>query len=107
MAVLVRTNAQTRSLEDELLRKEVPYTLVGGVRFYERAEIKDLIAYLRVLRNPRDGISLLRILNVPARGIGKGTQNNVALRKSAFFVLLTNICYNFFCRVLLTQPGFS
>ncbi|MEO8504682.1 MAG: UvrD-helicase domain-containing protein [Acidobacteriota bacterium] len=74
MAILVRTNAQTRSFEEELLRKEVPYTLVGGVRFYERAEIKDLIAYLRVLRNPRDGISLLRILNVPARGIGKGTQ---------------------------------
>lgn len=74
MAVLVRTNAQTRSLEEELLRQAVPYTLVGGVRFYERAEIKDLIAYLRVLRNPRDGVSLGRILNVPARGIGKGTQ---------------------------------
>ncbi len=74
MAVLVRTNAQTRSLEEELLRKELPYTLVGGVRFYERAEIKDLIAYLRVLRNPRDAVSMLRILNVPARGIGKGTQ---------------------------------
>jgi len=74
MAVLVRTNAQTRSLEEQLLRQEMPYTLVGGVRFYERAEIKDLIAYLRVLRNPRDAISMARILNVPARGIGKGTQ---------------------------------
>jgi DNA helicase II / ATP-dependent DNA helicase PcrA len=73
MAILVRTNAQTRALEDELLRQEVPYTLVGGVRFYERAEVKDLIAYLRVLRNPRDGLSLGRIINQPPRGIGKST----------------------------------
>ncbi|HRC83992.1 MAG TPA: 3'-5' exonuclease, partial [Thermoanaerobaculia bacterium] len=73
MAILVRTNAQTRAIEDELLRQEVPYTLVGGVRFYERAEIKDLIAYLRVLRNPRDTLSLSRIINQPPRGIGKST----------------------------------
>ena len=72
--MLVRTNAQTRALEDELLRREIPYTLVGGVRFYERAEIKDLVAYLRVLRNPRDTFSLARILNQPPRGIGKATQ---------------------------------
>ncbi len=73
MAILVRTNAQTRAIEDELLRQEVPYTLVGGVRFYERAEIKDVIAYLRVLRNPRDTLSLARIINQPPRGIGKTT----------------------------------
>ncbi|HYH45075.1 MAG TPA: UvrD-helicase domain-containing protein [Thermoanaerobaculia bacterium] len=73
LAVLVRTNAQTRSIEDELLRQEVAYSLVGGVRFYERAEIKDLIAYLRVLRNPRDSFSLMRIVNQPPRGIGKST----------------------------------
>ncbi|HMB52357.1 MAG TPA: UvrD-helicase domain-containing protein [Thermoanaerobaculia bacterium] len=73
MAILVRTNAQTRALEEELLRQEVPYVLVGGTRFYERAEIKDLVAYLRVLRNPRDEFSLLRILNQPPRGIGKAT----------------------------------
>ena len=72
-AVLVRTNAQTRAFEDEFFRSGVPYTLVGGVRFYERAEIKDLIAYLRLLRNPRDNFSLLRVLNQPPRGIGKGT----------------------------------
>jgi DNA helicase-2/ATP-dependent DNA helicase PcrA len=77
MAILVRTNAQTRALEEELIRREVPYTLVGGVRFYERAEIKDLLAYLRVLRNPYDDLSLLRILNVPARGIGKATQEQL------------------------------
>jgi len=73
MAILVRTNAQTRALEEELLRQAVPYVLVGGTRFYERAEIKDLVAYLRVLRNPRDEFSLLRILNQPPRGIGKAT----------------------------------
>jgi DNA helicase-2/ATP-dependent DNA helicase PcrA len=73
LAILVRTNAQTRAIEDELLAKEIPYSLVGGVRFYDRAEIKDLVAYLRVLRNPRDNFSLLRIINQPPRGIGKAT----------------------------------
>jgi DNA helicase-2/ATP-dependent DNA helicase PcrA len=73
LAILVRTNAQTRSLEEELLRQEVPYTLVGGVRFYDRAEIKDLVSYLRVLRNPRENLSLMRIVNQPPRGIGKST----------------------------------
>jgi len=82
MAVLVRTNAQTRALEEELLRQEVPYVLVGGTRFYQRAEIKDLIAYLRVLRNPRDEMSLLRILNQPPRGIGKTTRDQL-LRQAA------------------------
>ena len=73
MAVLVRTNAQTRAIEDELLAREVPYSLVGGVRFYDRAEIKDLVAYLRVIRNPRDNFSLMRVINQPPRGIGKAT----------------------------------
>ncbi len=73
MAILVRTNAQTRAFEDEFFRHRIPYTMVGGVRFYERSEIKDLVAYLRLLRNPRDAFSLSRILNVPPRGIGKTT----------------------------------
>ncbi len=80
IAVLVRTNAQTRAIEDELLAREIPYVLVGGVRFYERAEIKDLVAYLRVVRNPHDTFSLARILNQPPRGIGKATQELVALQ---------------------------
>ncbi|MCM2268731.1 MAG: UvrD-helicase domain-containing protein [Thermoanaerobaculia bacterium] len=78
LAILVRTNAQTRAFEDEFFRARIPYTLVGGVRFYERAEIKDVVAYLRVLRNPRDNFSLLRILNQPPRGIGKTTVALVA-----------------------------
>jgi DNA helicase II / ATP-dependent DNA helicase PcrA len=75
MAVLMRTNAQTRVLEEELMRRQVPYHLVAGTRFYERAEVKDVVAYLRVLRNPRDNLSLRRILNTPPRGIGKATQD--------------------------------
>jgi DNA helicase-2/ATP-dependent DNA helicase PcrA len=74
MAFLVRTNAQTRALEEELLRTETPYRLVGGTRFYERAEIKDLVAYLRVINDPSDEVSMRRILNQPPRGIGKTTQ---------------------------------
>ncbi len=74
MAILVRTNAQTRALEEELNRRGVAYQLIGGTRFYDRAEIKDLIAYLRVLRNPHDDYSLNRILNQPPRGIGAATE---------------------------------
>ena len=78
MAILVRTNAQTRALEERLIRAKVPYTLVAGVRFYERAEVKDAVAYLRVLRNPDDDVSMGRILNTPPRGIGKTTQDAIA-----------------------------
>jgi len=70
-AVLYRTNAQSRPFEEVLRSMRIPYTIVGGVRFYQRREIKDLVAYLRVLVNPADDISLLRVLNVPKRGIGK------------------------------------
>jgi DNA helicase-2/ATP-dependent DNA helicase PcrA len=69
--VLYRTNAQSRALEDSLRRSGVPYLIVGGLKFYERKEIKDLLAYLRVLVNPADSVSLKRIVNLPARGIGE------------------------------------
>jgi len=72
-AVLFRTNAQSRPFEDELLRANVPYLLVGGTKFYERAEVKDALAYLRLLRNPDDDVSFRRVVNVPARGIGAAT----------------------------------
>ena len=73
VAVCYRTNAQSRSLEEELVRRGYPYALVGGTRFYDRKEVKDALAYLRVLVNPADDVSLARIVNVPARGIGATT----------------------------------
>jgi DNA helicase-2/ATP-dependent DNA helicase PcrA len=70
VAVFYRTNAQSRAIEEELVRRDIPYTVVGGPRFYERAEIKDLLAYLRAIANPADEVSLKRIVNVPKRGVG-------------------------------------
>jgi DNA helicase II / ATP-dependent DNA helicase PcrA len=70
IAVFYRTNAQSRALEDILVRQEIPYQVIGGPRFYERAEVKDLIAYLQVIDNPFDAVSLQRIANRPRRGIG-------------------------------------
>ena len=69
-AVFYRTNAQSRVMEDELRRQRIPYLIVGGIRFYERKEVKDLMAYLRALSNPSDNVALSRIINVPKRGIG-------------------------------------
>jgi DNA helicase-2/ATP-dependent DNA helicase PcrA len=72
-AVLYRTNAQSRVLEEAFIKNSIPYEIVGGIRFYERKEIKDVLAYLRVLANPTDEESLLRIINYPTRGIGDVT----------------------------------
>ncbi len=72
VAVLYRTNAQSRAIEDAFMRAGMAYRVVGGVRFYERREVKDALAYLKVIINPHDDVSLRRIINVPARGIGKG-----------------------------------
>ena len=72
VGVLYRTNAQSRALEDALIREGLGYKIIGNVRFYERKEIKDALAYLRLLMNPDDDVSLRRVINVPARGIGKG-----------------------------------
>jgi DNA helicase-2/ATP-dependent DNA helicase PcrA len=72
-AVMYRINAQSRALEETFLRYGVPYKLVGGTRFYQRQEVKDIICYLRVIHNPQDNVSLLRIINVPGRGIGQKT----------------------------------
>jgi ATP-dependent DNA helicase UvrD/PcrA len=77
VAVLYRTNAQSRTLEDALRRTGIAYKIIGGVRFYERREIKDALAYLRLVLNPHDDVSLRRVINVPARGIGKGVMDSL------------------------------
>ncbi len=87
-AVFYRTNAQSRVLEDELRRHNIPYIIVGGTRFYDRMEVKDMLAYLYVIANPADSLHLKRIINVPGRGVGKtsvekleafANQNNISL----------------------------
>ena len=76
-AVLYRTNAQSRAIEDSLMREAIPYKIIGGVRFYERKEIKDALAYLKLIINPHDDVSMRRVINVPARGIGKGVMDSL------------------------------
>ena len=90
--VLYRTNAQSRVLEERLLEENLPYKIVGGIRFYQRKEIKDILAYLRVVLNPKDLVSLKRIINVPARGIGPKAflafmQNRLEITKKAVISL--------------------
>jgi DNA helicase-2/ATP-dependent DNA helicase PcrA len=77
VAILYRTNAQSRTLEDALRRSGIAYKIIGGVRFYERKEIKDALAYLKLVLNPHDDVSLRRVINVPARGIGKGVMESL------------------------------
>jgi DNA helicase-2/ATP-dependent DNA helicase PcrA len=77
IAVFYRINAQSRAIEDELVKNRIPYTVVGGMKFYERKEIKDILAYLKLIANPSDGLSLKRIINVPSRGIGNKTMEKV------------------------------
>jgi len=94
IAVFFRVNAQSRTLEEAFIRSKIPYQIVRGVEFYRRKEIRDLLAYLKVLVNPSDEISLLRIINTPARGIGKVTtdriSNYAAQHKITFFEALKN-----------------
>ncbi|MCD1260769.1 DNA helicase PcrA [Paenibacillus athensensis] len=77
-AILYRTNAQSRVIEEILIKSDIPYTIVGGIKFYDRKEIKDILAYLRLISNPDDDISLSRIVNVPKRGIGDTTMDKLA-----------------------------
>ena len=77
VAILYRTNAQSRTLEDALRRSGTDYKIIGGVRFYERKEIKDSLAYLKLILSPHDNVSLRRVINVPARGIGKGVMESL------------------------------
>ena len=94
-AVLYRANAQSRSVEDALNRSQIPYNIYGGTKFYERKEIKDLIAYLRVIQNPQDDISIKRIINVPRRGIGLRTiekiEDRASLKQESIYSVLIDI----------------
>ena len=76
-SVLYRTNAQSRVIEEIFLRQGIPYKIIGGIKFYDRKEIKDVIVYLKLLNNPHDTISLLRIINTPSRKIGVASLNHV------------------------------
>ncbi len=78
IAILYRTNAQSRALEEVLVKSNIPYNIVGGTKFYDRKEIKDLLAYLRLVSNPDDDISLTRVINVPKRGIGATSVERIA-----------------------------
>ncbi len=95
MAILYRTNAQSRVLEEALIKRALPYTMVGGTKFYDRKEIKDVLAYLRVLYNPFDDLSLLRIINVPKRSIGATTvsklQDYALENGTSLFMTLTQL----------------
>ncbi len=94
IVVLYRTNAQSRSFEDGFLKTNIPYKIVGGVNFYNRAEIKNLLAYLRLIHNPNDDVSLERIINVPKRGIGEKTISNLmamaSLKNSSLYEAITS-----------------
>ena len=109
-AVLYRTNAQSRSIEDALRRKNIPYQIYGGLSFYQRKEIKDILAYLRIIINPNDEESFKRIINYPTRGIGQTTidklliysnRNNISLFNS--LVLLENVDINNGTKTKLTN----
>jgi ATP-dependent DNA helicase UvrD/PcrA len=97
-AVFYRTHAQSRALEEALLGADLPYAVIGGIRFYDRAEVKDLLAYLRVLANPADEISLERVINKPTRGIGESTYERVVARARAasktVWEAMESVCQN-------------
>ena len=93
-AILYRTNSQTRAFEDALRRKNIPYRVYGGLSFYQRKEIKDLVAYLRILVNENDNEALMRIINYPARSIGETTQNKLIVFADSQNVRVVDVLNN-------------
>ncbi|GEN70547.1 ATP-dependent helicase [Chryseobacterium lathyri] len=93
-AILYRTNSQTRAFEDALRRKNIPYKVYGGLSFYQRKEVKDLIAYLRLLVNENDSEALMRIINYPTRGIGETTQNKLIVFADSHNVTISQVLSN-------------
>jgi DNA helicase II / ATP-dependent DNA helicase PcrA len=93
-AILYRTNAQSRAFEESLRRMAIPYTIYGGMSFYQRKEVKDMVAYLRLLVNPKDDEALKRIINYPARGIGKTTMDKILLLSNEANVSMWEVLEN-------------
>lgn len=93
-AILYRTNSQTRAFEDALRRKNIPYRVFGGLSFYQRKEVKDLVAYLRLLVNENDSEALMRVINYPARGIGETTQNKLIVFADSQNISVTEVLGN-------------
>jgi DNA helicase-2/ATP-dependent DNA helicase PcrA len=112
-AAMYRVNAQSRALEESFIRYGVPYRLIGGTRFYQRQEIRDALAYLRVIRNPNDNLSLMRIINVPGRGIGQVTVAHLQARARSDDISLYHALKHmvsekaFSLRILPTATRFS
>jgi DNA helicase-2/ATP-dependent DNA helicase PcrA len=110
-AVLYRTNAQSRVLEEMMVKMGLPYRIVGGLKFYQRKEIKDIMAYLRVVANPSDDVSLLRIINVPRRGIGEATVYELKRvaeeNERSVYDIIKEEAYNFSSRVSAKLKNFA
>src|SRR5690606_14172062 len=83
-AILYRTNAQSRVIDEILIKSDIPYQIVGGIKYYDGKEIKDILAYLRLIANPQDDLSLTRIINVPKRGIGDTTLDKISTMPSTY-----------------------
>ena len=93
-AVLYRTNSQSRAIEDALRKRDIPYRIYGGLSFYQRKEIKDMLAYLRLIINPNDEEALVRIINFPARGIGETTMEKLTLAANHYKKSIFEVMYN-------------
>ncbi|ANF49731.1 ATP-dependent DNA helicase [Chryseobacterium glaciei] len=104
-AILYRTNSQTRAFEDALRRKNIPYKVYGGLSFYQRKEVKDLIGYLRLLVNENDSEALMRIINYPTRGIGETTQNKLIVFADSQNIPVSNVLDNL--PIYAPQLGFN
>lgn len=94
-AIFYRTNAQSRAIEEVFIRENIPYRIFGGLKFYDRKEIKDMLAYLKLISNPKDVVSLIRIINVPARGIGKTTVSSIEKFSITQKITFCEAFYNF------------
>ncbi len=106
-AILYRTNAQSRRFEERLMKEGIPYRLIGGVKFYERKEIKDIVAYLRIISNPLEEVSLRRIINVPKRSIGEATLGKLSDRAIEAEENMLDIIYDVEKHDILTNRGIN